>query len=101
METHALSGSRRWTAVLSVIATSASVAASSDWQMQRLMEPSAAQRAQEMRGSVVIYDGLESSLVATAMDEHFDRIQNMMFVRIHHLPPSGAGGAVIEDDGCD
>jgi hypothetical protein len=35
------------------------------------------------------------------MDEHFDRIENMMFTRIHHLPPSGAGPAVVEDDGCD
>ncbi|MCB1802169.1 MAG: hypothetical protein KDI82_10825 [Gammaproteobacteria bacterium] len=101
MKTHALSSSRRMAAVLLAIGTSASVAASGDWQLQRLMEPSAAQRAQEIRGSVVIYDGLDAGLVAQAMDEHFDRIQNMMFVRIHHLPPSGAGGAVIEDDGCD
>lgn len=73
-----------------------------DWQLQRLMQPGPAQRAAEARGSVHIYESLEAGLVADAMDSHFDRIQNMMFIRIHHLPASGAGGdAMIEDDGCD
>jgi hypothetical protein len=71
------------------------------WQEKRLMQPSSSQRLQEGRGQVFIYDGLEHGTVQRAMDEHFDRIENMMFTRIHHLPPSGAGPAVVEDDGCD
>lgn len=75
---------------------------SADWQTDRLLQPTEAQRAAELHGRVMIYDGLEANLIARAMDRHFERIQNMMFIRIHHLPPSGAGGAAeIEDDGCD
>lgn len=81
--------------------TVASPAVSDDWQVDRLLHPTEAQLAAEARGSVVIYEGLEAGQVAHAMDEHFERIQNMMFTRIHHLPPTGAGGEVeIEDDGC-
>jgi hypothetical protein len=76
--------------------------AEADWQLQRLMQPSPAQLAAERDGHVVIYDGLDADAVQRAMDGHFERIQNMMFIRIHHLPPPGAGGeATIEDDGCD
>jgi hypothetical protein len=36
------------------------------------------------------------------MDQHFERIENMMFTRVHHLPPPGAGvPAYLEDDGCE
>lgn len=65
------------------------------------MQPSARQLQQESQGRVFIYDGLEHGTVQRAMDEHFDRIQHMMFTRIHHLPPTAAGPAMIEDDGCD
>ena len=86
-----------------------SVAAAADehgWQANRLMQPTAAQLEAEARGKVVIYDGLDMRQVNVALDRHFERIQNMMFVRIHHLPPSGAGGggkgeAEVEEDGCD
>ena len=76
------------------------------WQTNRLMQPTAAQLKAEARGKVVIYDGLDMRQVNAALDRHFERIQNMMFVRIHHLPPSGAGGkgkggAEVEEDGCD
>ena len=72
-----------------------------DWQERRLLRPSENQREQEQHGLVFIYDGLDHSTVQRAMDKHFDRIQNMMFTRIHHLPPAGAGAAVVENDGCD
>jgi hypothetical protein len=71
------------------------------WQERRLFEPTESQLVQEQHGQVFIYDGLNSSLVQRAMDEQFDRIENMMFTRIHHLPPTGAGPAEVEDDGCD
>lgn len=73
------------------------------YDLRRLMTPSVAERASEERGSVHIYDSMEINEVNAAMDRHFDRIQNMMFTRIHHLPP-GAGSAAeaeVEDDGCE
>lgn len=73
-----------------------------DWQLQRLMAPTPAQLLAENAGHVEIYEDLEAGTVGDAMDQHFERIQNMMFVRIHHLPPPGAGGAAhVEDDGCE
>lgn len=76
--------------------------AHADWQVDRLISPTPAQLAAEAEGRVVIYDGLDANLIGYAMDTRFERIQNMMFIRIHHLPPPGAGGeAVVEDDGCD
>jgi hypothetical protein len=71
------------------------------WQERRLLQPSESQREQEQRGQVFIYDGLDHGKVQMAMDRNFDRIQNMMFTRIHHLPPAGSGPAIVEDDGCD
>jgi len=77
------------------------VALSLDYQIQRLLTPSATELAVEDRGSVYIYDSLEIKQVNAALDQHFDRIENMMFIRIHHLPPTGAGPAEVEDDDCD
>ena len=71
------------------------------WQERRLLAPSRTQQARESNGQVFIYDGLEQGKVQQAMDMHFDRIENMMFTRIHHLPPTGAGPAEVEDDGCE
>jgi hypothetical protein len=71
------------------------------WQERRLFEPSEGQLAQEQRGQVFIYDGLDSGKVQQAMDEQFDRIENMMFTRIHHLPPTATGPVMVEDDGCE
>ena len=76
-------------------------ATENNWQERRLLAPSESQREQEKRGLVFIYDGLDHNTVQRAMDKDFDRIQNMMFTRIHHLPAAGAGPAVVENDGCD
>jgi hypothetical protein len=76
------------------------VALSRGYQIQRLLTPSATELAAEDRGSVYIYDSLEMKQVNAALDQHFDRIENMMFIRIHHLPPTGAGPAEVEDDDC-
>ena len=87
---------------LGIVFFTASCGAVDDWQTDRLLQPTPAQLAVERRGAVVIYDGLEVNQINYAMDRHFDRIQNMMFVRIHHLPPPGAGGEVaVEEDGCE
>lgn len=69
--------------------------------LRRLMQPSAAELTSEKRGRIHIYDSLESNQIDAALDENFDRIQNMMFTRIHHLLPAGSGPAEVEDDGCD
>ncbi len=76
---------------------------SPDYQLRRLIAPTPAERIAENRGAIYIYDSLEATEVNAALDEHFDRIQNMMFIRIHHRPPAGGGGglAEVEDDGCD
>ena len=76
-------------------------AAADDYELQRLLTPSPIQLATEGEGRVYIYDSLDMRQVDAALDRHFDRIEHMMFTRIHHLPPSGAGPAVVEDDGCD
>ena len=71
------------------------------WQERRLFEPTESHLAQEQRGQVFIYDGLDISKVQRAMDEQFDRIDNMMFTRIHYPSPTGTGPAQVEDDGCE
>jgi len=47
----------------------------------------------------MIYDGLTSNTVDKAMDEQFNRIEHMMFVRIVHEQDNGE--YYVEDDGCD
>jgi len=76
------------------------------WQSNRLFQPTAHQKGQEARGKVVIYDGLPDPTVDKAMDQHFDRIQNMMFIRVIRTGKAGKpvhtqdGGVAVEDDGC-
>ena len=69
-----------------------------DWQTRRLLQPTAAERATERRGRVQIYDGMDESVVDTAMASQFGRIENMMFVRTRHTEPDGE---VWEDSDCD
>ena len=71
------------------------------YDLRRLMQPSAAELAAEEKGRVHIYDSLEINEVNAALDENFERIQNMMFIRTNHLPPTGSGPAEVEDDGCE
>jgi hypothetical protein len=72
-----------------------------DYQERLLLYPTPEQLATEEAGRVHIYDSMEIGQVNEAMDQHFNRIENMMFIRIHHLPPAGAGPAEVENDGCD
>ena len=59
------------------------------------MSPMPAERASEAAGKVVIYDSLRIDKVDTAPDQIFERLQNMMFTRIHHLPPTGTGDVEV------
>lgn len=96
------------TAILCCVAAHAdqhrSLASPQDrYDLRRLMHPTPAELTSEERGKVRIYDSLEINEINAALDDNFERIQNMMFTRIHHLPPTGAGPdeeVEIEDDGC-
>jgi hypothetical protein len=72
--------------------------AADSYQEKVLFEPHQSQRLAEARGRIMIYDGLDSTVVDKAMDEQFDRIDNMMFVRTHHS--SEEGEDYVDDDGC-
>jgi len=73
-------------------------ASAAQWQLQLLMEPAAQQVRVEDKGRIVIYDGLKSSDIDQALDQHFDRIQNMMFIRTQI--PVAAGGYRQDNDRC-
>ena len=64
---------------------------------QPLHQPSAALRASEKRGRITIYDRIPVSEVELALDQQFERIDSMMFVRTQY--PVADGG--VEDDDCD
>lgn len=78
------------------------------WKVNRLMNPGDGDRAIEAKGRVMIYSGLTDREVELAMDEHFDRIENMMFVRTVVTDDEGqarrvpqTNELVVESDGCD
>jgi len=70
-----------------------------EYQYQVLFSPTATVLAAEARGRIMIYDGLRYATVARAMDEQFERIENMMFVGTVHLQEDGE--LAVEEDGCD
>ncbi len=83
-------------------------AATDDWQLRMLNQPSEAQLALEKKGRVFIYDGLTDAQVDQAMDEQFERMEAMMFVRTVVTDADGesmtdpeTGELIVEDDGCD
>ena len=69
------------------------------YQNKVLFSPTGSQLKAESRGRVMIYDGLDNAVVERALDEQFDRIEHMMFVRTRHTEPDGE--VSYEDDGCD
>ena len=73
--------------------------AADSFQEKVLFEPHQSLRMAVARGRIMIYDGLESKVIYKAMDEQFDRIDNMMFTRIHHTGEEG-DEEYVEDDGC-
>ena len=70
-----------------------------NYQYNALFTPSDYTLKAEAKGRVMIYDGLTSKTVDKAMNEQFNRIDNMMFVRIIHEQDNGE--YYVEDDGCD
>ena len=70
------------------------------WQMNQLFNPSPLQIAMEGdKARVMIYDGLSEATVERALEEQFDRIEHMMFVRTRSVAANGE--VEIDDDGCD
>ncbi len=77
------------------------------WQLKKLFSPTSQDLAREARGQIFIYDGLRDTDVERALQNEFERIGSMMFVRTVITDRSGAplrdetGGYVTEDDDCD
>ena len=76
-------------------------------EKRRLFSPTTAERASQDRGQVYIYDGLRDVDIGRAIDEHFGRVEHMMFIRVKITDDRGkpakdpsTGAAVINDDDC-
>ncbi len=79
-----------------------------DWQLRRLQHPTLAELRAERAGQIMIYDGLTDRQVARVMDNHFNRIQSMMFTDVVITGKDGSpkedpvsGTILTESDGCD
>jgi hypothetical protein len=72
--------------------------AEDSFQRNALFNPGKAVLQAEARGRVMIYDGLDETVVERALDEQFERIEHMMFTRTRHTEPDGA--VSVENDGC-
>jgi hypothetical protein len=91
----------------SCVIVAAAAADVSEIDLRRLFEPSTSERAAEAKGEIYIYEGLRDLDVQRAMDEHFGRVENMMFIRTIKTDETGkpeqdpkTGAAVTSDDGC-
>jgi hypothetical protein len=78
---------------------STTATAENDFQHKILFNPTNSQLRAEARGHIMIYDGMENTVVERAFDEQFDRIENMMFIRTRDTDRNGE--VSFEDDGCD
>ena len=74
--------------------------ANDTFQYNTLFNPTPAQLKTEDRGRVMIYDGLDNATLERALDEQFDRIEHMMFIRTRQSTPDGNDEDTADDDGC-
>ena len=81
-----------------LLVASSSLHATESYQLKVLFTPSDSILLAEAKGRVMIYDGLKSETVDLAMNEQYDRIENMMFVRTQYKQEDGE--YEVEDDGC-
>lgn len=91
-----------------VLSTPAAAAADvAEIELRRLFEPTEAELAAESKGRIYIYDGLRDVDIQRALDQEFERVESMMFIRSRKTDESGkvernpqTGEEVVEDDGC-
>jgi hypothetical protein len=82
-----------------ILVASSSLYADDSYQLKVLFTPSDSNLQAEAKGRVMIYDGLKSETVDLAMNQQYDRIENMMFVRTQIQQEDGE--YYVEEDGCD
>jgi len=75
---------------------------------RRLFHPTMQEVQAEEQGRVVIYDQMKPADIDQALEQEFERVESMMFVRILKTDPDGrpkvdpqTGSYEMEDDGCD
>jgi len=98
----------RFLAPLALVAADCAMAEGlRDIELRRLFEPTPAEIRAEKAGRIYIYDGLRDVDVERALEEEFERVDNMMFIRIQKTDETGAvkrneetGELEYEDDGC-
>lgn len=84
-----------------LVPVATTVDAEDSFQQNALFNPSNSQLQAEARGRIMIYDGLDNAIVERAMDEQFDRIEHIMFVRIRNTHNTQPDSEVFyDDDGC-
>ena len=78
------------------------------WQLGLINNPDDYMLKREAMGFVFIYDRLLDSQVDEILDNHFNRIDSMMFTRVKVTDSKGdvqidpeTGDELTEDDGCD
>ena len=75
-------------------------------EMRRLFEPTESELRNEARGGVYIYEGLTDRAVNRAMEEEFERVENMMFINTIRTDAQGTPlrdpdtGLIAADDDC-
>ena len=79
----------------------------SDTELRRLFAPTPAELAAETAGRIYIYEGLRDTDVERALQEEFERVGSMMFIRTKVTDDSGevrqdpeTGAELVADDGC-
>ena len=86
------------TALFVLAALPPQAAAEENGYMREMLDsPSSSVLSAEAKGRVTIYDGLRDETVERALDQQFERMQNMMFIRTQHQQEVGDYQA---DDDC-
>lgn len=99
---------RSWIGWMLIGASGAAFAGDvSDIELRRLFAPVPAELAAEAAGRVYIYEGLRDADVERALEEAFERVGSMMFIRTKLTDDSGevrrnpeTGDEIVADDGC-
>jgi hypothetical protein len=78
-----------------------------DIELRRLFEPTSAEVRAEQEGRIYIYEGLKETDIVRAMQEQFQRLDSMMFIRVQPTPTpvqkdKGSDSAPVyyQNDGC-